>query len=60
MLLSEPGDGELDALSMPFVVEHHIDYADDAARLVRAAIYVEDGDGLRETPDQKVARDDIL
>jgi hypothetical protein len=60
VLLPEPGDGKLDALSVPFVVDHHINYAGDATHLVWAAIHVENRDGLRETPDGKLARDDIL
>jgi hypothetical protein len=51
VLLPEPGYSELDALGVPLVVDHHIDYAGDAACLVWAAIQVEDRDGLREMPD---------
>jgi hypothetical protein len=60
VLLPEPGYGELDALGVPLVVDHHIDYASDAASLVRAAIHIENWDGLQETPDQKVPSDDVL
>jgi hypothetical protein len=51
VLLPEPGNGELDVLSVPLVVDHHINYAGDATCLVQAAIHVEDWDGLRETSD---------
>jgi hypothetical protein len=60
VLFSKPSDGELDVFGVPFVVDHHINYASDAAHLVRAAIHVENRDGLQEMPDQKVAGDDIL
>ena len=60
VLFPEPSHGELDMLGVPFVVDHHIDYAGDAARLVRAAVHVENRDGLRKGPDRKVAGDDIL
>jgi hypothetical protein len=46
MLLPESGYSELDALGVPFVVDHHIDYASDAARLVQTAVHVENQDGL--------------
>jgi hypothetical protein len=46
MLLPEPGYGKLDVLGMPLVVDHHIDYTSDATRLVRAAVHIENQDGL--------------
>jgi hypothetical protein len=33
-------------LGMSFVVDHHIDYAGDAAYLVWGAVHVENQDGL--------------
>jgi hypothetical protein len=60
MRISEMGYGELDALGVPFLVDHHIDYAGDAARLVQAAVHVENLDGLQETLDWKVAGDDVF
>jgi hypothetical protein len=60
VLLPEPSDSELDSLSLPFVVDHHIDYAGDATHLVWTAIHVEDWDGLQKALDWKVAGDDIL
>jgi hypothetical protein len=47
VLLPKPGDGKLDALGTPFVVNHHINYTGDAARLVWAAVHIENRDGLR-------------
>jgi hypothetical protein len=60
VLLPKPGYSELDVFGVPLVVDHHIDYAGDATRLVWAAIHVEDWDGLQESLDQKVAGDGIL
>jgi hypothetical protein len=60
VLFPEPSYGKLDTLRVPLVVDHHIDYASDAARLLRAAVHVENWDGLRKGPDRKVAGDDIL
>jgi hypothetical protein len=60
VLLPELSYGELDALSVPFVVNRHINYAGDTARLVRAAVHVENRDRLQETPDWKVVGDDVL
>jgi hypothetical protein len=59
MLLVEPHHSELDALRMSLVV-HHIDYTRDAARLVCDAVHIENQNRLRESLDQKIARDHVL
>jgi hypothetical protein len=46
VLLPEPGYGKLDTLGVSLVIDHHIDYTGDAARLVRAAVHIENWDRL--------------
>jgi hypothetical protein len=46
VLFPEPGYSELDALGVPLVIDHHIDYTGEATCLVQAAIHVENWNGL--------------